>query len=159
MAIKVLNSTHEKTVGKVNYIRAEIIVDSAAELPAEINGNVLTMGSIAWDISTGDFYGLDSTGTWHNQTGEDTSQSNVSASTLQAPTSVNSSKGIVYQSNVAAPDTSDSEQPESVAKVAEPVEFTKEKGSEGTVEEMQPIPEDEPLTEVEKDAVRDPENR
>ncbi len=149
MAIKVLNSTHEKMVGKTNYIRAEIIVDSAAELPTEINGNVLTMGSIAWDISTGDFYGLDGSGTWHNQNGEDTSQSNASASTLQTPAINN----IRYQPDIKTVDKSNSEQPESIAEVDESVELTEEKESE------QPIPEDEPITEVEKNAVRDSENR
>lgn len=52
-------------------------------------------------------------------------------------------------------DTSDSEQPESIAEVDESVELAEEKESEGTGEEMQSIPEDEPLEiEVKKDAVR-----
>lgn len=71
--VKIISSVHEKIVGKTNYIRAEIIVDSASELPTEINGNVLTMGSIAWDISTGDFYALKSNGEWVKQGNSDSS--------------------------------------------------------------------------------------
>ena len=45
---------------------AEISVASSSEL-ATSNGNyIFTEGSIAWDISTGDFYGLEG-GTWHKQ--------------------------------------------------------------------------------------------
>lgn len=54
----------------VSVIRAEIICDTAADLPAAdaLNEGELAQGSIAWDISTGDFYGLKSTGEWINQT-------------------------------------------------------------------------------------------
>lgn len=51
--------------------RLEIDVDSASDLPAidAIDGILLYQGSIAWDISTGDFYGLKSDGTWYKQDG------------------------------------------------------------------------------------------
>lgn len=51
--------------------RVEIDVDSASDLPAadDIDGILLYQGSIAWDISTGDFYGLKSDGTWYKQDG------------------------------------------------------------------------------------------
>lgn len=51
--------------------RLEIDVDSASDLPAadDIDGILLYQGSIAWDISTGDFYGLRSDGTWYKQDG------------------------------------------------------------------------------------------
>ena len=53
----------------VSTVRADIIVDSAEELPDidDISGRILFQGSIAWDISTGDFYALTSTGEWINQ--------------------------------------------------------------------------------------------
>lgn len=56
---------------KVNVIRAEIICDSASDLPAadSIDGMELSVGSIAWAIDTGAFYGLSSEGTWYNQDG------------------------------------------------------------------------------------------
>jgi len=56
--------------------RLELALDSAADLPAAENGTVIidgrvaAQGSIAWDISTGDFYGLDSSGEWIKQGGE-----------------------------------------------------------------------------------------
>ena len=60
-----VNTSDEK-----KHIIAEIDVDTAAELPSqEWNGFFLHMGSIAHDISTGDFYSIDSTGTWYAQNG------------------------------------------------------------------------------------------
>jgi hypothetical protein len=53
--------------------RMEIAVDSAAEIPL-IAGTVartIAPGSLVWDIAAGEFYGLDSEGSWINQsTGE-----------------------------------------------------------------------------------------
>lgn len=52
------------------HIVAEIDVDSASELPAQQYGEFfLHMGSIAHDISTGDFYSISSAGTWYKQDG------------------------------------------------------------------------------------------
>lgn len=65
--IKILSSVTETIREGVNYIRADIAVDSASDLTVEFASFHFTMGSIAWDISTGDFYGLDSTGTWTKQ--------------------------------------------------------------------------------------------
>ncbi|MBR1592441.1 MAG: hypothetical protein IJ666_05450 [Ruminococcus sp.] len=49
---------------------AEIQVDSADELPASYYlGRYLYQGSIAWDISTGDFYALSGSGEWVKQNG------------------------------------------------------------------------------------------
>ena len=51
----------------------ELVVDSAQDLPAAVGGivtvggAVAAHGSIAWDISTGDFYGLDGSGNWVKQ--------------------------------------------------------------------------------------------
>ena len=50
------------------HIRAEISVGSSSELDTQTGNYVFTDGSIAWDISTGDFYGL-SGGEWINQSG------------------------------------------------------------------------------------------
>ena len=158
--VKIISSVHKKIVGKTNYIRAEIIVDSVTELPTEINGNVLIMGSIAWDVSTGDFYGLDSTGTWYKQDGSGAlGAEQPTNNSLSASPDRGEIKSINIQPDIVKADIDNSEQPESVEEVNEPVEFAEEKESEGTGEEMQPIPEDEPLTEVKKDAVRNSENR
>ena len=50
----------------LSVVRMEIDVDSAEELPAKdyFSGRTLYQGSIAWDISTGDFYGMTSSGEW-----------------------------------------------------------------------------------------------
>jgi hypothetical protein len=54
--------------------RVELCVDSANELPAAnaFDSMLLAQGSIAWDVSTGDFYGLHSDGTWYKQDGTGT---------------------------------------------------------------------------------------
>jgi hypothetical protein len=73
---------------KINVIRAEIICDSESDLPDadSIDGMELSVGSIAWAIDTGAFYGLSSEGTWYNQDGSGTAgaenslQSNTAAS-------------------------------------------------------------------------------
>ena len=66
--IKILSSVSEGIKSGKHHIRAEIAIDSAAELTVEGFQNYhFTMGSIAWDVSTGDFYGLGSDGTWKKQ--------------------------------------------------------------------------------------------
>ena len=53
-----------------NHIIAEIDVDTASELPAQEYGEYfLHMGSIAHDVSTGDFYSINSAGNWYKQDG------------------------------------------------------------------------------------------
>ena len=51
--------------------RMEIDVDTADDLPAAnyFSGRRIHQGSLAHDISTGDFYSMDSTGTWYAQDG------------------------------------------------------------------------------------------
>lgn len=57
--------------GRLSVVKVEIDIDSAEDLSAvdELSGRKLYMGSIAWDISTGDFYALNSEGTWYKQDG------------------------------------------------------------------------------------------
>ncbi|HBB71913.1 MAG TPA: hypothetical protein DCZ71_04825 [Ruminococcus sp.] len=52
-------------------IRAEIECDTAEDLPAadHFNDRILSMGSIAWVINSGEFYGLNSSGEWVLQNG------------------------------------------------------------------------------------------
>jgi len=54
--------------------RMEICADTASDLPSAdgITGCKIAQGSIAWDVSTGDFYGMKSDGTWVNQSGSAT---------------------------------------------------------------------------------------
>ena len=56
--------------GQRAVIIAEIAVDTKTELPTAdgIAGRTLAQGTLAWEISTGEFYGLKSNGTWVNQT-------------------------------------------------------------------------------------------
>lgn len=50
------------------HIIAEMHVDSSADLPSREYGNfILELGSLAHDVSTGDFYAIDSSGTWEKQ--------------------------------------------------------------------------------------------
>jgi hypothetical protein len=60
-----------------SVVVAELNCDTSSDLPAVdgLSGRILAQGSIAWDIATGDFYGLNSSGTWVNQSGEEESNS------------------------------------------------------------------------------------
>lgn len=87
MSITIRSRKFVKYNGERSEELLELAVSSAAELPEvdTIPGILISESSIAWDISTGDFYGL--TGeTWYNQDGsgaagaKNSLQSNTSAS-------------------------------------------------------------------------------
>lgn len=61
--------TVEAEGARISKVVAELDCDTASDLPTVdgLEGCVLAMGSIAWDISTGDFYGLNSSGSWIKQ--------------------------------------------------------------------------------------------
>ena len=71
MAFEIINSTTIRRESNLRVERMEICVDAASDLPTanSIAGCKIAMGSIAWDVSTGDFYGMTSTGDWVNQSG------------------------------------------------------------------------------------------
>ena len=60
---------------RLSEVIVEIDCDTSSDLPTatELPGRVLGQGSVAWDISTGDFYGLNSSGVWIKQTGTEES--------------------------------------------------------------------------------------
>lgn len=60
---------------RLSEVIIEVDCDTASDLPTvyELDGRVIGQGSIAWDISTGDFYGLNSSGVWIKQTGSEES--------------------------------------------------------------------------------------
>lgn len=60
-----------KSTSGVDYYYGEINCDTAADLPQKRfePNKELMQGSLAWDIATGDFYGLNSSGTWVKQNG------------------------------------------------------------------------------------------
>lgn len=128
------------------HIIAEMHVDSSSELPSRDHfaNFIIEMGSIAHDISTGDFYSMDSTGTWYNQDGSG-AYTPASASTLSAPK---------LNKIINAEDVPDINVGENIKQVDAPVELTEEHESEGTGEIMEGIPEGEYNAEV----VRDPED-
>ena len=134
------------TENEVNIERAELDVDTAADLPSAdyIPGRKLYQGSIAHDISTGDFYSMDSTGTWYNQDGSG-AYTPASASTLSAPK---------LNKIINVEDVPDINVGENIEQVDAPVELTEEHESEGTGEIMEGIPEGEYNAEV----VRDPKD-
>lgn len=65
--IKIISRVTDSTKGNGINIRAKIAVDSSADLDANLNNYHFVLGSIAWDVSTGDIYAIDSSGTWHKQ--------------------------------------------------------------------------------------------
>lgn len=132
--------------GMVSVVKAELDCDTAADLPAAdgIEGRELLMGSIAWDISTGDFYGLGSDGAWYKQDGSgaydpDEAEPDAMNSKLNRPTAG-----------------------ETIEQADVPVDLTEEHDSEGKRKIMEEIPETETLEskEVIKDAepLRDTES-
>ncbi|MCI5816467.1 hypothetical protein [Ruminococcus sp.] len=80
MARKFLQFKEEKSVE-----RMEICVDAASDLPTvnSIPGCKIAQGSIAWDVSTGDFYGMASTGEWIIQSGGSVAASAASTLSLR----------------------------------------------------------------------------
>lgn len=66
----------------VSVIRAEIFCDTASDLPAvdAPNGGELYMGSIAYDIATGDMYVMNSSHEWKNSNGDASSAKSMSLS-------------------------------------------------------------------------------
>lgn len=71
MAYAVMSRKFLQYENELSVERMEICVDTASDLPTAdgITGCKIAQGSIAWDVSTGDFYGMSSTGEWINQSG------------------------------------------------------------------------------------------
>lgn len=133
MAMKIIASRNEGMKDGKNYMRAEIIADSASELSIEGMSNYhFTFGSIAYAIAEKSFYVLNSSGTWVSSS-ED-SASTLSTTSLNRPSGLMSVKPITLSPNVLESDTSDSEG------ITDDV-----KESEGTGEIMEEIPETETL--------------
>lgn len=76
MAYAVMSRKFLQYENELSVERMEICVDAASDLPSAdgITGCKIAQGSIAWDVSTGDFYGMKSDGTWVNQSGTSTAQ-------------------------------------------------------------------------------------
>ncbi len=57
-------------------VLADVEADAVSDLPAAnaFDGRTLAKGSIAHVIATGDFYSLNSSSTWVNQTGEESNE-------------------------------------------------------------------------------------
>lgn len=70
--IEIIREKYLRPEEDLDLTRCEICVDTAEELPDiyDFSGKKLAQGSIAWDISTGDLYGLNSSGEWYNQNGD-----------------------------------------------------------------------------------------
>lgn len=65
--LKILNMVKEVNADTTKeHIRAEISVSNSSELVTEVDNYVFEEGSIGWDISEGDFYGLTG-GSWVKQ--------------------------------------------------------------------------------------------
>ena len=69
MAYAVMSRKFLRYENELSVERMEICADTASDLPTvnSITGCMIAQGSIAWDVSTGDFYGMTSTGDWINQ--------------------------------------------------------------------------------------------
>lgn len=133
MAMKIIASRNEGMKDGKNYMRAEIIADSASELSIEGMSNYhFAFGSIAYAIAEKSFYVLNSSGTWVSSS-ED-SASTLSTTSLNRPSGLMSVKPITLSPDATESDTSDSEG------ITDDV-----KESEETGEIMEEIPETETL--------------
>ena len=142
MAVKIISSRSEGMKDGKNYLRVELIADSASDLSIEGMSNYhFTFGSIAYCIAEKSFYVLNSSGTWVSSS-ED-SASTLATTSLNRPSGLMSTKPITLSPDVLESDTSDSEG------ITDDV-----KESEGTGEIMEEIPETETLEskEVTEDA-------
>lgn len=136
MAMKIIASRSEGLKNGKNYMRAELIADSASDLSVEAMNNYhFTFGSIAYCIAEKSFYVLNSSGTWVSSSEDDSASANrLSTSALNRSVSLTSNKPITLSPDVSESDTSDSEG------VTDDI-----KESEGTGEIMEEIPETETL--------------
>lgn len=146
MAMKIIASRNEGMKDGKNYLRAELIADSASDLSIEGMSNYhFTFGSIAYCIAEKSFYVLNSSGTWvsSSEDSENVTPNRTLNSTLNRSVSLTSTKSISLSPDVAESDSSDSED------ITDDI-----KESEGTGEMMEEIPETETLKskEVTEDA-------
>ena len=144
--IKIISSRSEAIKNGKNYIRAELIADSASDLSIEGMSNYhFTFGSIAYCIAEKSFYVLNSSGTWvsSSEDSENVTPNRTLNSTLNRSVSLTSTKPISLSSDVTESDTDDSEG------ITDDV-----KESKGTGEIMEENPETEALEskEVTEDA-------
>lgn len=112
------------------HIIAEMHVDSSSDLPSRDHfaNFILEIGSIAHDISTGDFYAMDSTGTWYNQDGSG-AYTPASASALSMPklSKLGAIAEDTEESETNTEDASDTEEPtEEEAEVSEYAEVVRD---------------------------------
>lgn len=110
MAMKIIASRNEGMKDGKNYLRAELIADSASDLSIEGMSNYhFTSGSIAYCIAEKSFYVLNSSGTWVSSSEDDTSASTLSTNALNRPSGLFSMKNDIIQPDVSESNTSDSE--------------------------------------------------
>ena len=129
MAVKIIASRNEGMKDGKNYLRAELIADSASDLSVEgVSNYHFTFGSIAYAIAEKSFYVLNSSGTWVSSS-ED-SASTLSTTSLNRPSGLTSAKPVTLSPDVAESDTDDfegitdddTEEVEEVNEVTEDVE-------------------------------------
>lgn len=157
----------------VSVCRMELDVDSAAELPEAdfMDDHLLAQGSIAHDISTGDFYCIDSEGTWYNQDGsgeyapedEEEDEEDSEPETLNteqlSPLAIPGGglhsdvispaaepTEVIISDNHGINDVTDNNVGDIIEQVDEPVELTEDHDSEGTGEVMEALSDNESIS-------------
>lgn len=132
MAMKIIASRNEDMKNSKNYLRAELIADSASDLSIEGMSNYhFTFGSIAYCIAEKSFYVLNSSGTWVSSS-ED-SASTLSTTSLNRPSGLMSTKPITLSPDVAESDTNDSED------ITDDVEELPEEESKEVTKDAEPL--------------------
>lgn len=85
----------------------ELNADSAVDLATTYQGYDIAAGSICLDISTGDFYVLDGSGTWVNQTSESTAASILSTTAINDRAELLGFDGAISLNEVTDDETDD----------------------------------------------------
>lgn len=133
--IKIIASRSEAIKNGKNYMRAELIADSASDLSVEGMSNYhFTFGSIAYCIAEKSFHVLNSSGTWVSSSESGSIVNSLSTTALNRPVSLASTKPITLSPDVLESNTDNSEG------ITDDI-----KESEGTGEVMEEIPETETL--------------
>lgn len=95
--------------GEKSVERMEICVDAASDLPSAdgITGCMIAQGSIAWDVSTGDFYGMTSTGEWVNQSGNANTAQTLELTADDYPVAVAAESEVAENDAVGDPESAE----------------------------------------------------
>ena len=149
MAVKIIASRNEGMKNGKNFMRAELIADSASDLTIEgVNNYHFLFGSIAYCIAEKSFYVLNSSGTWvsSSEDNENVTPNRALNSTLNRSVSLTSTKPVTLSPDVSESDTNESggvtddvKESEGAGKIMEGIPETETLESKEVTEDVKPL--------------------